>query len=65
MLPHQAKEIDRLQRQHRFMKSSTEGVFLAIPALNDKETFRVLDSGCADGKVLLPVSLCRFQSAWI
>ncbi|KAI9803144.1 MAG: hypothetical protein M1833_001215 [Piccolia ochrophora] len=48
MLPHHVKEIERLNRQHRFMSSTTEGVLIAAP-LGDSDPVRVLDAGCADG----------------
>ena len=47
LLPHHKTEIDRLKRQHFFMKAATDDkltpVDLPIGAM-------VLDSGCADGK---------------
>lgn len=49
MLPHHQQEIDRLQRQHRFMKGTTDGALLATPLPTNQITLRVLDSGCADG----------------
>ena len=47
LLPHHVEEIERLRRQHQFIKSSTnnELTHLDLP-LNA----RILDSGCADGK---------------
>jgi Methyltransferase domain len=50
MLPHQQTEIDRLQRQHRFMKSSTDGVLMTVPLPWKHEKLRLLDCGCADGR---------------
>lgn len=49
LLPHHVKEIDRLQRQHYFMKSTTDGALLVTPLPSEGKTLRVLDSGCADG----------------
>lgn len=49
MLPHHIQEIDRLQRQHRFMKSTTGGALVVAPFPSEGKTLRVLDSGCADG----------------
>jgi hypothetical protein len=49
MLPHHSKEIDRLRRQHRFMRSTTNGVLLETPNIHGTGTFAVLDAGCADG----------------
>ena len=51
MLPHHVQEINRLQRQHRFMKSTTDGVQLVVP-LSKRQKVRVLDCGCADGTCL-------------
>ena len=65
MLPHHAQEINRLQRQHRFMKSTTDGVQLVVP-LSTHETLQVLDCGCADGTSLSfcstfsSLSCCRY-----
>lgn len=47
LLPHHAKEIERLKTQHAFILSSTGGVLLTAPL---KPTVKVLDSGAADGK---------------
>ncbi|MCJ1439057.1 hypothetical protein MMC27_008448 [Xylographa pallens] len=46
LLPHNDTEIERLQRQHRFLKTATYGQL--IPSLLQKDA-AVLDSGCADG----------------
>ena len=56
MLPHHIKEIDRLRRQHRFMKSTTDGALVVTPLQSEGKTLRVLDSGCADG-----LSPCPFN----
>ncbi|KAL9596516.1 MAG: hypothetical protein Q9219_005737 [cf. Caloplaca sp. 3 TL-2023] len=48
MLPHHQQEIDRLQRQHRFMKGTTDGALLDIPLPSVRKQIQVLDSGCAD-----------------
>lgn len=53
MLPHHTQEIDRPQRQHRFMESMTDGALIATPLSLEGKTLRVVDSACADG-----VSLC-------
>ncbi|KAL4863814.1 hypothetical protein BDV12DRAFT_201748 [Aspergillus spectabilis] len=52
MLPHHAKEIERLRKQHVFMNSTTDGQLLVVPSINGSnypKPFRVLDSGAADG----------------
>lgn len=49
MLPHHVKEIERLQRQHRFMNSTTEGKLLVTPNIKGFSQLRILDAGCADG----------------
>lgn len=49
MLPHHAKEIERLRRQHRFMNSTTEGKLLVTPNTEGFSPLRILDAGCADG----------------
>lgn len=48
-LPHHRREIDRLQRQHNFILSSTGGLLLSIP-VETNATLRILDAGAADGK---------------
>ena len=53
MLPHHAKEIERLQRQHRFMFSSTGGDLLRVPLPDASQKIKVLDCGCADGTLRL------------
>lgn len=55
MLPHHVQEINRLQRQHRFMKSTTDGALLVTPLPSEGKTLRVLDSGCADGLFPYPL----------
>ena len=47
LLPHNQDEIERLQRQHRFLKTATNDKLVAVPLPNGAT---VLDSGCADGK---------------
>ncbi|KFX98274.1 hypothetical protein O988_04449 [Pseudogymnoascus sp. VKM F-3808] len=49
MLPHHAKEIDRLTKQHLFMRSTTDNLQLADPITAGAKELRVLDCGCADG----------------
>jgi hypothetical protein len=49
LLPHHVKEIERLQKQHYFMNSSTGGVLLATPNVQGNAPLRILDAGCADG----------------
>lgn len=49
LLPHHQLEIKRLQKQHNFLLSSTNGILLTVP-LQNKSDWRVLDSGAADGK---------------
>ncbi|GKZ42338.1 hypothetical protein AbraIFM66951_001421 [Aspergillus brasiliensis] len=48
-LPHHQGEIDRLQRQHNFILSSTGGLLLSTP-VGTNATLRILDSGAADGR---------------
>lgn len=47
-LPHHAKEIERLRKQHAFIVSSTGGVLVTAPL--KQSTIKVLDSGAADGE---------------
>ena len=47
-LPHHAKEIERLQQQHAFIRSSTGSILITAP-IEGKNVIRVLDSGAADG----------------
>ncbi|RAH62813.1 methyltransferase family protein [Aspergillus piperis CBS 112811] len=47
-LPHHKREIDRLQRQHNFILSSTGGLLLGMP-VETNATLRILDAGAADG----------------
>jgi hypothetical protein len=50
LLPHHEKEILRLQTQHNFMNTSTDGILLATPnVVNENGLLRILDAGCADG----------------
>lgn len=46
LLPHNEVEIERLQRQHRFIGSATNRKLLQYPLQSGA---KVLDSGCADG----------------
>ena len=50
MLPHHAKEIDRLTKQHVLMRSTTADLQLATPITSGTKELRVLDCGCADGR---------------
>ncbi|EEP76405.1 predicted protein [Uncinocarpus reesii 1704] len=52
-LPHHAREIDRLRRQHEHIKSCCNGELLGFPLPPSTQPLRVLDSGCADGNWLL------------
>ncbi|KAL3462224.1 methyltransferase family protein [Aspergillus heterothallicus] len=64
MLPHHAKEIERLHKQHVFMNSTTDGQLLIVPSVNEPgKKLRVLDSGAADGTWLqdLPRQLSSFN----
>ncbi|KAL2856517.1 methyltransferase family protein [Aspergillus pseudoustus] len=65
MLPHHAKEIERLRKQHVFMNSTNGGQLLVVPSVNQpgNQTLRVLDSGAADGTWLqdLPRQLSSFD----
>jgi hypothetical protein len=56
MLPHHAREIERLHRQHLFMNTTTGGQLLVVPSIHEKKSLHVLDSGAADGKFLLPIA---------
>jgi len=47
LLPHHQEEIERLQRQHEFIKASNDG---ALTNVNLPDGAKVLDSGCADGE---------------
>ncbi|KAL8981826.1 MAG: hypothetical protein Q9205_003505 [Flavoplaca limonia] len=64
MLPHHQQEIDRLQRQHRFMKGTTDGALLVTPLPTNQTTLRVLDSGCADGTWLLDLKTQHPTHQW-
>ncbi|KAL8687135.1 MAG: hypothetical protein Q9218_006608 [Villophora microphyllina] len=64
MLPHHVQEIDRLQRQHRFMKGTTDGALLVSKLPSDQRTLRVLDSGCADGTWLLDLPTHHPTQPW-
>ncbi|KAJ5660841.1 uncharacterized protein N7484_000213 [Penicillium longicatenatum] len=48
LLPHHQREIERLQKQHNFFLSSTNGILLTVPLQNQSD-WRILDSGAADG----------------
>jgi len=50
LLPHHIEEIDRLRRQHEFMRSTTEGMLVPFPLPSNGGKIKVLDAGCADGK---------------
>ncbi|RAL06092.1 class I SAM-dependent methyltransferase [Aspergillus ibericus CBS 121593] len=47
-LPHHQRELERLQMQHHFMLSATEGLLLTTP-VEPNSHLRVLDAGAADG----------------
>jgi hypothetical protein len=47
LLPHHKEEIERLQRQHAFIKAATNG---ALTPVDLRGGARVLDAGCADGE---------------
>jgi hypothetical protein len=53
MLPHHVKEIERLQKQHRFMNATTGGFLLLTPNLHGDHPLRILDAGAADGELRL------------
>jgi hypothetical protein len=67
MLPHHAKEIERLQRQHRFMNSTTEGKLLVTPNTEGFSPLRILDAGCADGacNFAIRISSGEADSSWM
>jgi hypothetical protein len=48
LLPHHKEEIERLQRQHAFIKAATNG---ALTPVDLRDGARVLDAGCADGEL--------------
>lgn len=52
LLPHHRDEIERLQKQHEFIKSATSGQLTPIH-LGTKAS--VLDCGCADGLFTSPL----------
>ncbi|KAI4251097.1 MAG: hypothetical protein LQ352_005064 [Teloschistes flavicans] len=64
MLPHHVQEIDRLRRQHWFMKGTTDGALLVSKLPSDQKTLRVLDSGCADGTWLLDLQTQHPEHIW-
>ena len=47
LLPHHKEEIERLQRQHGFIKAASDGELTNVKLPTGA---RVLDTGCADGK---------------
>ena len=47
LLPHHKEEIERLQRQHEFIKAATNGELTLVKLPTGA---RVLDTGCADGE---------------
>lgn len=47
LLPHHKEEIERLQRQHEFIKAATND---QLTPVNLPRGARVLDSGCVDGE---------------
>ena len=47
LLPHHKEEIERLQRQHEFIKVACDGELTNVKL---STSARVLDTGCADGK---------------
>lgn len=49
MLPHHAKEIERLTKQHHLLATTTEGLLLAPSVTAGNVPLKVLDAGCADG----------------
>lgn len=51
LLPHHQDEIERLQRQHFFIKAATDDKLIPIDLPTGA---RVLDSGCADGELNQP-----------
>ena len=55
MLPHNAKEIKRLQRQHHLINSTTEDKLLVTPNTKGFSLLRILDAGCADGACNLAI----------
>ena len=46
LLPHYKEEIERLQRQHAFIKAATNGELTNVKLPTGA---KVLDAGCADG----------------
>ncbi|EFY85513.1 methyltransferase family protein [Metarhizium acridum CQMa 102] len=61
LLPHHAKEIERLKTQHAFILSSTGGVLLTAPL---KPAVKVLDSGAADGTWLRDLPRLYPSTKW-
>ncbi|PVH92472.1 putative methyltransferase [Periconia macrospinosa] len=57
LLPHHREEIERLQRQHEFIKAATNN---KLTPLDLPEGARVLDSGCADGNWLADLAKVHY-----
>lgn len=60
LLPHNEAEIERLQRQHRFLGSATNSKLLQYPL---QRGAKVLDSGCADGTFTITFPIFKYKSA--
>lgn len=50
LLGQHGREVERLQKQHRWIQSCLKGKIVFAPVELDKSSLRVLDVGCADGK---------------
>ena len=48
------REIERLQKQHAWMRKCLDGKFIFAPIDTKKPDLKVLDIGCADGKPYTP-----------
>ncbi|CAH0056377.1 unnamed protein product, partial [Clonostachys solani] len=52
LLGQHGREVERLQKQHRWIQSCLKGKIVFAPVELDKSGLRVLDVGCADGTLL-------------
>ncbi|CAI6081756.1 unnamed protein product [Clonostachys chloroleuca] len=52
LLGQHGREVERLQKQHRWIQSCLKGKIVFAPVELDKSSLRVLDVGCADGTLL-------------
>jgi 2-polyprenyl-3-methyl-5-hydroxy-6-metoxy-1,4-benzoquinol methylase len=50
LLGQHGREVERLQKQHRWIQSCLKGKIVFAPVELGKSGLRVLDVGCADGR---------------